>query len=237
LDAIQKQRVKIMSEPDKIISRRSLMGIGVVLLLVGVFIVLAFPYYGIAMIFIGVGSLIYALRSEKTEAEALRETDFVEWVKTKIRTNRGVAMWYAIEEDVALYKGKAKYLLYGNTGMADGFLLAKIAAVMTPKWDVATFIFDFKDWVTASNIADVVKSAERWLMEKKFKWMFVIVNGRGFERPAKGATLNFRTKEIGLALTDPQRKIIVQADTWLSKQLVKILRLKDFKQIKPKREM
>jgi len=225
-----------MSDTDKVFSRRTLMGIGVVLLMIGVFIFIAFPYYGIAMIFVGFGSLVYALRSEKTEAEALLEEDFVEWVKTKMRKNRGVAMWYAIEEDVALYKVKAKYLLYGNTGMADGFLLAKIAAVMTPKWDVATFIFDFKDWVTASNISDVIKSAERWLMEKKFKWLFVIVNGRGFERPAKGTTLNFRTKEIGLALTDPQRKIIVQADTWLSKQLLKILRLKDFKQIKPKRE-
>lgn len=226
-----------MSDTDKIVSRKSLMGVGVLLLLVGVFIFLAFPFIGVIMVSIGIGSLIYALRSEKTVAEALRDEDFVEWIMTKMKKNRGVAIWYAIEEDVPLYKGKAKYLLYGNTGMADGFLLAKIAAVMTPKWDVATLIFDFKDWVTASNITDVVKSAERWLMEKKFKWMFVIVNGRGFERPAKSTTLNFRTKEIGLTLTDPQRKIIVQADTWLSKQLLKILRLKDFETIKPKREM
>jgi len=165
-----------MSEPDKIISRRSLMGVGVLVLIVGVFLFLAFPFYGVIMVAVGIGSLIYGLRSEKTVAEALRDKDFVEWLKTKIKKNKGVAIWYAIEEDVALSKVKAKYLLYGNTGMADGFLLAKIAAVMTPKWDVATFIFDFKDWVTATNIVDVIKSGEKWLREKKFKWMFAIVN-------------------------------------------------------------
>ncbi|MHA2062081.1 MAG: hypothetical protein ACW963_07315, partial [Candidatus Sifarchaeia archaeon] len=74
--------------------------------------------------------------------------------------------------------------------------------------------------------------------EKKFKWIYAIVNGRGFERLAKQATLDFRTREIGLVLTDPRRKIIVQGDTWLSKQLLKMLRLKDFKTIKtPKREI
>jgi len=227
-----------MSEPDKIISRRSLMGVGVLVLIVGVFIFLAYPFYGVIMVAVGIGSLIYGLRSEKTVAEALRDKDFVEWLKTKIKKNKGVAIWYAIEENVALSKVKAKYLLYGNTGMADGFLLAKIAAVMTPKWDVATFIFDFSDWVTASNIVDVIKSGEKWLREKKFKWIFAIVNGRGFERLAKQATLDFRTREIGLVLTDPRRKIIVQGDTWLSKQLLKMLRLKDFKTIKtPKREI
>lgn len=227
-----------MSEKDRIISRTSLMGIGVIVLLVGVFIFLASPYIGVIMVAGGLGSLIYGLRSEKTVIEALREEDFVGWVMTKMKKNRGVAMWYALEEDVALHKAKAKYLLYGNTGMADGFLLAKIAAVMTPKWDVATFIFDFKDWVTPSNIIDVIKSGEKWLRDNKFKWLFIVINGRGFERRAKEATLNFRTREIGLVLTDPKRKIIVQADTWLSKQLLKIMRLKDFKTIKtPKREI
>jgi uncharacterized membrane protein len=227
-----------MSEKDKLISRRSLMGIGVIFLLIGVFLFLAFPFYGVIMISIGIGSLIYGLRSEKTVSEALRDEDFVEWLKTKVKKNKGVAIWYAIEENVALSRVKAKFLLYGNTGMADGFLLAKIAAVMTPKWDVATFIFDFKDWVKASNIVDVIKSVEKWLREKKFKWIYAIVNGRGFERLAKQATLDFRTREIGLVLTDPRRKIIVQGDTWLSKQLLKMLRLKDFKTIKtPKREI
>jgi hypothetical protein len=225
-----------MSESDKVVSRKTLMGIGVILLLMGVFFFIAAPFFGVMMIATGIGSLIYGLRREKTVGEALREEDFIGWLRTKMKKNRGVAIWYAIEEDVKFHKIKVKYLLYGNTGMADGFLLAKIAAVMTPKWDVATFIVDYPDWVTASNMKDVIKSSERWLMEKKFKWLFVVVNGRGFERPAKNAALNFRTKEIGLALTDSQRKIIVQGDTWLSKQLLKILRLKDFETIRPKRD-
>jgi hypothetical protein len=224
-------------EKDKIISTRSLGGIAAVLLVIGIFIILAYPYIGISMIFIGIGSLIYTMRAQKSTIETLSKEDFVDYLRTRVKKNKGIAIWYDIQEDVSLYKVKAKYILTGNTGKADGVFLARIAAVMTPQWDVVTMIFDFKDWVTKSNIVDVVKSAERYMLEKKLKFVFVIVNGRGFERPAKDVTLDIKTREIGLVLTDPKRKIVVRADTWLSKQILKMIKLKDFKTLTTKREM
>jgi hypothetical protein len=227
---------KKVHEKDKIISVKTLGGIAAVLLVIGVFIILANPYIGISMIFIGVGSLIYTIKAQKRGIETLAEEDFVDYLRTRIRKNKGVAIWYDIEENVPLYKAKAKYLLHGNTGKADGVFLARIAAVMTPQWDVATFIFDFEDWVTKSNIEAVVTSTEKYLLEKKLKFAFIVVNGRGFERPAKDAALDHKTREIGLILTDSNRKIVVRADTWLSKQILKMVKLKDFKTIKTKRE-
>jgi len=223
-------------EKDKIISTRSLGAVAAVLLVIGVFIIIAYPYIGISMIFIGIGSLIYTIKSQRGTIETLAEEDFVDYLRTRVKKNKGIAIWYDIEEDVSLYKAKARYLLTGNTGKADGVFLARIAAVMTPQWDVVTMIFDFEDWVTKSNIVDVVKSAERYMLEKKLKFAFVIVNGRGFERPAKDVTLDVRTREIGLVLTDSKRKIVVRADTWLSKQILKMIKLKDFKTLTTKRE-
>ncbi|MFX1519979.1 MAG: hypothetical protein ACFFCD_08660 [Promethearchaeota archaeon] len=223
-------------EKDKIISTKTLGGIAAVLLVIGIFIILANPYIGISMIFVGIGSLIYTIKAQKRGIETLAEEDFVDYLRTRVKKNKGIAIWYNIEEDVSLSNVKVKYLLHGNTGRADGVFLARIAAVMTPQWDVATFIFDFKDWVTKSNIEDVVKSTERYLLEKKLKFAFIVVNGRGFERLAKDAAVDLRTREIGLVLTDPNRKVAVQADTWLSKQILKMIKLKDFKVKKTKRE-
>ena len=224
-------------EKDKIISAKTLGGIAAVLLVIGVFITVSFPYIGISMIFIGIGSLIYTMRTQRGTIETLAKEDFVDYLRTRVKKNKGIAIWYDIQEDVSLYKAKARYLLTGNTGKADGVFLARIAAVMTPQWDVVTMIFDFKDWVTKSNIVDVIKSAERYMLEKKLKFIFIIVNGRGFERPAKDVTLDVKTREIGLVLTDPKRKIVVRADTWLSKQILKMIKLKDFKTLTTKREM
>ena len=224
-------------EKDKIISAKTLGAIAAVLLVIGVFITVSFPYIGISMIFIGIGSLIYTMRTQRGTIETLAKEDFVDYLRTRVKKNKGIAIWYDIQEDVSLYKAKARYLLTGNTGKADGVFLARIAAVMTPQWDVVTMIFDFKDWVTKSNIVDVIKSAERYMLEKKLKFIFIIVNGRGFERPAKDVTLDVKTREIGLVLTDPKRKIVVRADTWLSKQILKMIKLKDFKTLTTKREM
>jgi len=224
--------VRVMSEKEKLVSKKALTGFAVLMLIFGVFLLIPFPIVGFSLIFVAVGSLIYLIRAERSEVEAL---PYIEMVKTKIKKNKGVALWYNIQEDVPLYKSTAKYLLNGNTGRAEGFLLARIAAFMTPKWEVATLIFDFNDWVTKKDVEDVVKSAERFLLENKLKWSWIVINARGFERPAKEAVLNFRVREFGLVLTDPRRNTLIRGDTWLSEQLLKIIRSKDFKVIKTER--